>query len=259
MRQISYGFPLRIRAACSAQRPAARQLSSTRASLDPCPAGRAPAANSRSAAARCSSGGGLGHLHLDLPPAQRLAVGRAAGGRSPSRRPPPPATRPSAPCRVTTVRSVSRLAMGASGWPPVTSATRAASSSGTWPLGGAERRVHLAPGPARRQLEVPARVGAAGAPPQRDLAGGEPLVGGVEVRGGQVVQHRLVGGDPRQRAERGPAEPRVHVELLLDLQVLRHARLASSPVTGKFSECRTGAAFAVRLPVSACRCTASSR
>ena len=139
-------------------------------------------------------------------------------------------TRPSPECRVTTVRSVSRVAMGASGWPAVTSATRAASSPGTSPLGGAERRVHLPAGAGLRgQLEVPALVGAARAAPQRDLAGGEPPVGGVEVRGGQVVQHRLGRGHPGDPGERRPLEIRVNIELLLDLQVLAHPRPAVSP------------------------------
>ncbi len=84
---------------------------------------------------------------------------------------------------------------------------------GHLPLGGAERRVHL-PARARafRQLEVPPLVRAAGAPPQRDLAGGQPPVGGVEVGGGQVVQDRRRRADARaarrRKAARTPARRR---------------------------------------------------
>ena len=134
-----------------------------------------------------------GHLDLDLPPAQRcprrppgLPRSRRAVTRSSATS---ATTRPSARVqgnhrsfRIEGGDRGERLAAGDLGHP-------GGELRGHLAVGGAERRVHLAAGAGRRgQLEVPALVGAAGAPPQRDLAGGEPLVGGVEVRGGQVVQ-----------------------------------------------------------------------
>ena len=183
---------------------ASASASSTRASLDPWPAGRAPAASS----GRPRPAAAAGRRRAPRPRSPATAAARPrlreAGGRSPGRRRPPPRRGHRRRCRVTTVRSVSRMAIGASGWPPVTSATRAASARapparavGAGSSGACTSRRAAAVGgggarerPARGQLEVPALVGAAGAPPQRDLAGGEPPVGGVEVGGGQVVQHR---------------------------------------------------------------------
>jgi hypothetical protein len=94
--------------------------------------------------------------------------------------------------------------------------------------------VHLLPRAGRGgQLEVPAGVGAAGAPPQGDPGAGQPQVGGVVVDGLEVV---LDGGVDRGHAvhvpEVGQPEAGVHVELPLDLQVVPRHRYLLVPSSG---------------------------
>ena len=78
----------------------------------------------------------------------------------------------------------------------------------------------------RRELEVPALVGPAGAPPQGDPGADQPEVGGVEVDGLQVVLDRpLDGGDLPEAGQVGDGEVGVDVELPLHLELLgRHRR-----------------------------------
>ncbi len=68
----------------------------------------------------------------------------------------------------------------------------------------AERFADLGAGVrSRGQLEMPAGVGAAGAPAQRDVVGGQIAVGRVEVDGVELLGRRaLHPGDRRQAVER---------------------------------------------------------
>ena len=216
----------------SAARSSAAQQAARAWSLDPPGGPPPPAAGPPPPAA--ARGSALGHLDLDLPPAQRLGPRRPPGrrsgaARSPGRRRPPRRRGLVAgeshhrPFRV-------ELAIGASGRPPVTSATRDGELARAPAVGGvAERLVHLLAGAVGGgQLEVPALVGSAGAPAQRDLARREPVVGGVEVGGGQVVQ----------RPARPPSRP-----------AARRSRAARSPRRRRTSARSPGAPSSSPPPV----------
>ena len=72
--------------------------------------------------------------------------------------------------------------------------------------------------PSDRLLQVPALVVTAVPATQRHAAGGEPPVGGVVVRGVQLVHHRSPdGGDAVQPVERRQLVIVGQLELLLDL------------------------------------------
>ncbi len=114
------------------------------------------------------------------------------------------------------------------------SATRAARRSGTVLPGVVpERGVHLLAGVlAHRQLEVPALVAAADAPPQRDPVLDEVEIIGVEVGGAQMEVPGWAGVAPSGRPPRsGSAKSALGVVLLLGLQVIpvivRHGLKAS--------------------------------
>src|SRR5207244_13360263 len=98
-----------------------------------------------------------------------------------------------------------------------------------------ERRVQLLPGVlAYRQLEVPALVAAADAPPQRDLVLDEVEVFSVEVGGAQVVPLRVRRPQALrlgQVAQLGQDEVGAGVVLLLGFQVVALAARHVSQAT----------------------------
>ncbi len=96
-----------------------------------------------------------------------------------------------------------------------------------------QRRPHLVPHPRRdRQLQMPARVLAAGAAPQRDALGGEAMAGGVVVEGVKGFDAGFLhGGDPVDTGQIGQLRIVVDVVLAFDFSHgVRHAsRLATHP------------------------------
>ena len=238
---ISSENPRRLRSDARHASAVGRALSSARARAWT----RArPAARRRRTARRRPPAGAAGRRSAP-PPRSRATA--AAGRRPPGASPPAgsrravtrssatsAATRPSAPRRVTTVRSVSRMAIGRERLAAGDLGHPRGKLLGHLPLGACQAaRAPPARARVRWQLEVPPLVGAALR--RRSvilLAASRPSAVSKYVAD-KWMQLRRGRGDPGEPGEGGPLEPRVHVELLLNLQELRHARRPASPrVTG---------------------------
>ncbi len=228
-----------LRAPSSVRAP----LSSTRASLEPCPAGTAPASSSRFAnLSSRSRSPPLGQLQLPFAPLLLRAVLVRLGGHlvvaELGERQRRRGRRARRRC------GWSRCGRpGASGRSRTMANTTSRSGSGTSPRPvGVERLAHLGAGVrSRGQFEVPPGVGAAGAPAQRDVVGGQVVARRVEVDRVELLGRRtLHPRDRRQALERRRHRRFDDVELALDLQVPRvclvsgFAHGASSVPSGGF-------------------------